>query len=74
MDRGKYILYDRDGKVVLKAPIDDASISMAMVHYGNVAYRINRGFDINPQTGKMLNKKAMKLWGRKYAKGWEPKL
>lgn len=111
VDRGKYMLYDRAGKVIkervsktkegglalgggggmstlhvenffntirgkeiLQAPIDDASISMAMVHYGNVAYRIGRGFKINPQTGKMLNKKAMKLWGREYAKGWEPKL
>lgn len=62
------------GKETLQAPIDDASISMAMVHYGNVAYRIDKGFDIDPKTGKMLDKQAMKLWGREYAKGWEPKL
>ena len=62
------------GKEILQAPIDDASISMAMVHYGNVAYRINKGFDIDLKTGKMLDKEAMKLWGRTYAKGWEPKL
>jgi len=111
VDRGKYILYDRDGKVIrerisktkegglalgggggmstlhienffnairgkesLKAPIDDASISMAMVHYGNVAYRIDKGFDIDPKTGKMLDAQAMKHWGREYAKGWTPKL
>lgn len=111
VDRGKYILYDRTGKVVrettsegtegglalggggdmttvhienffntirgkesLRAPIDDATVSMAMVHYGNVAYRIGRGFDINAKSGKMLDKKAMKLWGRDYAKGWEPTL
>lgn len=111
VDRGKYILYDRAGKVIrerisktkegglalgggggmstlhienffnairgkenLQAPIDDASISMAMVHYGNVAYRIDKGFDIDPKTGKMLDKQAMKYWGREYAKGWEPKL
>ena len=62
------------GKETLQAPIDDASVSMAMVHYGNVAYRIAKGFDIDPKTGKMLDKQAMKLWGREYAKGWEPKL
>lgn len=51
-----------------------AAISMAIVHYGNVAYRIGKGFDIDPTTGKMLDKQAMKLWGREYAKRWEPKL
>lgn len=62
------------GKETLRAPIDDAAISMAMVHYGNVAYRIGRGFDINPTTGKMLDRKAKKLSGREYAKGWKPML
>lgn len=62
------------GKEKLKAPIDDAAISMAMVHYGNVAYRIGKGFDINPKTGKMLDRKAKKLSGREYAKGWKPQL
>lgn len=61
------------GKEVLRAPIDDASISMAMVHYANVAYRVNKGFDIN-KAGKMLDRDAMKLWGREYEKGWEPKI
>ncbi len=62
------------GKETLQAPIDDASISMAMVHYGNVAYRINKAFDIDPKTGKMLDEQAMKLWGREYARGWTPTL
>jgi len=61
------------GKETLNAPIDDASISMAMVHYANVAYRINKGFDID-KDGKMLDKEAMKLWSREYEKGWEPKI
>jgi predicted dehydrogenase len=60
------------GTEKLRAPINDASISMAMVHYGNVAYRINKGFDVDPKTGKMLDPKAMELWGREYAKGWQP--
>ncbi|WP_248722453.1 Gfo/Idh/MocA family oxidoreductase [Seonamhaeicola sp. ML3] len=62
------------GKASLYAPIDDAAISMALVHYGNVGYRINKDFKVDSKTGKMLDEDAMKLWGREYAKGWEPTL
>jgi predicted dehydrogenase len=62
------------GTEKLAAPIDDAAVSMAMVHYANVAYRINNAFDIDSKTGKMLNAEAEKLWGRNYEKGWKPKL
>ncbi|MFV9551371.1 Gfo/Idh/MocA family oxidoreductase [Algibacter sp. PT7-4] len=109
VNRNKYILYDRKGKLVkeldsasqeagtalggggdtstkhvqnmfdtirgktkLNAPIDDASKSMAMVHYANISYRINKGFDIDDKTGKMYNREAMKLWSRTYESGWEP--
>lgn len=61
------------GNEKLTAPIDDASISMAMVHYANVAARINSGFDID-QTGRFLDRKAMELWSRSYEPGWEIKL
>jgi hypothetical protein len=60
------------GKEKLNAPIDDAAVSMAMVHYSNVAYRIGRGFDIDENTGRMYDRNAMKFWGREYATGWEP--
>lgn len=109
VDREKYILYDRGGKVVkensassneggialggggdmttghvinffeavrgkekLTAPIDDASISMAMVHYANIAYRIDKGFDVDEGTGRIFDRDAMKLWSRDYEPGWEP--
>jgi predicted dehydrogenase len=62
------------GKARLTAPIDDASISMAMVHYSNIAYRIGKGFDIDDKTGRMFDREAMKLWGREYEPGWEPKI
>jgi len=62
------------GKEKLTAPIDDASISMAMVHYSNLAYRIGKGFDIDENCGKMYDRDAMKLWGRDYEPGWEPTL
>lgn len=111
VDRGKYILYDRGGKILrdsksatseagtalggggdmttthvinfydtirgkakLTAPIDDASFSMALVHYSNVAYRVGKSFDIDEKSGIMYDRDAMKLWSRDYEPGWEPKL
>lgn len=62
------------GKSKLTAPIDDASVTMAMVHYSNIAYRIGKGFDIDENTGRIFDRDAMKLWSRDYEKGWEPKL
>ncbi len=62
------------GKEKLTAPIDDASISMAMVHYSNIAYRIGKGFDIDEKNGRMYDRDAMKLWSRDYEPGWEPTL
>jgi len=109
VNRSKYILYDRSGKIVkdnksaaneagtalggggdmttghvmnffdavrgkvkLTAPIDDASISMAMVHYSNIAYRIGKGFDVDNTNGRIFDRDAMKLWSRDYEPGWEP--
>ncbi|WP_031426213.1 Gfo/Idh/MocA family protein [Flavimarina sp. Hel_I_48] len=62
------------GTEELQAPIDDAAVSMAMVHYTNMAYRSGKGFDIDQKTGKVYDRDAMKFWGRKYENGWEPKL
>lgn len=59
------------GKAALNAPINDASISMAMVHYANIAYRINKGFDVDKNTGHIYDRDAMKLWSRNYQPGWE---
>jgi len=61
------------GTASLRAPIDDAAVSMAMVHYINLAYRTGEDFKINSD-GSIANKKAMKLWGRDYEQGWKPKL
>ena len=57
----------------LNAPIENGVISQAMVHYANIAYRIKSGFDIDKTSGRIFDKTAMKLWGREYEKGWEPK-
>ena len=109
VDRNKYILYDRAGKVIkdnksaakeagtalggggdmttghvvnwfdtirgkgaLTSHIAEGVISQAMVHYSNIAFRINKGFDIDDKTGHMYDRDAMALWGRDYAPGWEP--
>lgn len=60
------------GKAELTAPISNGVITMAMVHYSNIAYRIGRGFDIDDVSGRMFDRDAMKLWGREYEPGWEP--
>jgi len=62
------------GKAKANGPISDGSITMAMVHYSNIAYRIGRGFDIDEKTGRMFDRDAMNLWSRDYENGWEPKL
>ncbi|MCL6217683.1 Gfo/Idh/MocA family protein [Zunongwangia pacifica] len=62
------------GKEKLTAPIEDANISMAMVHYANMAYRIGKGFDIDENTGRIYDREAMKLWSRTYEPGWEIKI
>jgi len=58
----------------LTGPMADGAITMAMIHYSNIAYRIGKGFDIDDQTGRMFDRDAMKLWGREYEPGWEPKI
>jgi len=60
------------GKDKLTSHIAEGVISQAMVHYSNIAYRINRGFDIDDKTGRMFDRDAMALWSREYEPGWEP--
>jgi len=62
------------GRAELNSPIDEGAITMALVHYSNLAYRIGRGFDIDDKTGRMFDRDAMSLWGRDYEPGWEPAL
>jgi predicted dehydrogenase len=62
------------GKTALKAPIEEGIISMSMVHYSNIAYRIRKGFDVDDASGKIYDREAMQLWGREYEPGWEPRI
>ncbi len=62
------------GKEKLNAPVDEVEITTIWCHYANISYRIGKGFDIDSNDGQALDRKAMKLWSRKYEPGWELKL
>lgn len=41
---------------------------------GNIAWRLGRSLRCDAKTGRILgDAEAMRLWGREYQKGWEPK-
>jgi len=62
--------------VALNSPIDDANISVLLIHLGNIAYRTESMLHCDPRTGEIVgNPEAMKFWGRQYEPGWwVPKL
>jgi len=62
------------GKETLTSPIEQGAVSQALTHYANIASRINKSFDVDENTGRIYDREAMKLWGREYESGWEPKL
>lgn len=62
------------GKEALTSPIDIGAKSQMLTHYANISYRVNKGFEVDEQTGRIYDKEAMKLWSRQYEPGWEPKL
>ena len=61
-----------------KTPTAECEIghrSTLLVQLGNIAWRTRQTLEIDPKNGHILNNKdAQKLWGRDYAKGWEPKI
>jgi len=64
-----------EDKKKLNSPIDDANISVTSLHLSNIAWKMGRSLEIDPKTGHILkDKAAMDMWGRKYEKGWEPKV
>ena len=60
------------GKEALTSPIDVGATSQIMTHYANISYRIDAGFDVDPQSRKILDERAMKYWSRDYEAGWRP--
>lgn len=61
------------GKAVLTSPIDEGAISQMLTHYANIASRIEKAIEVDESTGRIRNRKAMKLWSRTYEQGWEIK-
>lgn len=63
-----------NGKSLI-SPYPEIKKSVLLCHLGNISYRTGRALDINTQTGRIeRDAAAMKLWGREYQPGWEPKL
>ncbi len=64
----------RGKEKMLNSPIKQGAVSQMLTHYANISYRIGKSFEVNTENGRIKDKTAMKLWGREYEKGWEPKL
>ncbi|WP_203258512.1 Gfo/Idh/MocA family protein [Hyunsoonleella ulvae] len=62
------------GKEKLNSHIEVGAISQMLTHYANISYRVNKGFNVDENSGKIFDREAMKLWSRAYEPGWEPKL
>jgi predicted dehydrogenase len=62
------------GKAKLNSPIDEGAKSTHLCHLANIASRTGKEFKVDTKTGRIDDKEAMKLWGREYAKGWEPRI
>ena len=62
------------GKEALTSHIEVGAISQMLTHYANIAYRIDKGFNVDGNTGRIFDREAMELWKRTYEPGWEPKL
>jgi len=59
----------------LNAPVTTGFRSTLWVQLGNIAQRMGHTLHIDQQNGHILHdEEAMKLWGREYEKGWEPKV
>ncbi len=59
----------------LNSPIAEGHKSVAMLHLGNIAWRVGRELHCDPANGHIQDDPAaMKLWRRDYEPGWEPKV
>jgi len=59
----------------LHAPIEEANISVTMLHLSNIAWKLDRALHLDKRNGHVIDdEKAMAMWRREYAKGWEPKV
>ena len=62
----------RTGKTP-NCPVEEGHKSVALLHLGNFAWRVQRELNCRPQDGNILtDPEAAKLWRRDYEPGWEP--
>ena len=57
-----------------KSPVEVGAKSTYMCHLANIAYKTGKNLKCNPENGHILDADAMKMWGRSYEPGWEPKI
>jgi len=56
-------------------PATEGHRSVALLHLGNISWRVGRELYCDTTNGHILNDNdAMKLWRRQYEPGWEPKV
>jgi predicted dehydrogenase len=59
----------------LNAPVSVGNISVTMLQLSNIAWELNRELHLDPKDGRIPgDPDAMKLWGREYENGWEPRV
>jgi len=59
----------------LNAPIAVGNISVTMLQISNIAWEVNRELHLDTKDGRIQgDPDAMKMWGREYEKGWEPRV
>jgi len=56
------------------SPIDEGHISTLLCHLANISSRLKKPLNCDSSNGRILDDEAMKLWGREYEPGWEPKV
>jgi len=62
------------GKEKQRSPIDEGVTSTHLCHLANIAARLQKDLEVDPVSGKIYDREAMKLWKREYEPGWEPDL
>ncbi len=59
----------------VNSDVDSGHKSTLLVQLGNIAQRVGRSLEIDPDTGQIMgDEEANHYWGRTYENGWEMKL
>lgn len=59
----------------LRSPVEEGNVSVTMLQLSNIAWKLDRALRLDARTGRIVGDEAgMGMWGREYAKGWEPRV